>query len=530
MAAREKATVEAELAGIGKFVSDAEKAESAVEKIGTTAGKVGPRLQGALKTVGGAVAGLLSDGLRAAGVLQTLSLANAVEDAKRLDLATAKLGQSAGVSGTILKSNFDAIEKRTLTSSVAMADFSRALGRATYDSRFAADSVGSLGDEALAVGRDLGDELPIAVALRDLGVNASGVTSELGRLRDIAERVDTIGGPTALKDTFAALGPLLSGVSTQTDEARAKLEALIGVLGKGLKPQQATAVGAAALSQVRARALDIERATGRRVLDDQGNLIDPTRALADIKRIAERRFGKNKEAQRRALISDFGQELGLSIYRTDFGDVDKLAKEAQDRGKTGKEAEQFRKSKEGQRIDAQLKKDQELRGAGEKLLGIHDTLVGNLGVGGALAVELGGGQLALSGAKALGGKALAAAGAGTAATVGAVTASFALPAAAVLSDIGQDREALGKRYRDEHANVLGAEIAQAAIQRGDLTPVIGRAHGDEKVIEATLAVLNAKFDQLNATLQGQANAFAEAVGRKPLKVQMPFDPNAPKGQ
>ena len=186
---------------------------------------------------------------------------------------------------------------------------------------------------ALAVGRDLGDELPLAAALRDMGVTAERLPAELGRIRDMAEQVATVGGHVALKDQLAALQPLLSGVATESDAARSRLEALVAVLGKGLKPEQAKQVGAAALQQIRARALDIERATGRRVIDDQGQLVDPTRSLADLKRLADKRFGNNQAAKRRALISDFGQDLGLAIMRTDFNEVDRVAK-ASDRGKT----------------------------------------------------------------------------------------------------------------------------------------------------------------------------------------------------
>lgn len=158
--------------------------------VSTAGGKLG----GALRTVGGALSEVISGGLKAAGVFQTISLANAVEDVKRLDLATAKLGQSAGVSGTLLRDGFDKVEKKTLTSSVAMADLSRQLGRVTYDGKFAAGSIATLGDEALAVGRDLGDELPLAAALRDMGVTAERLPAELGRIRDMAEQVATVGG------------------------------------------------------------------------------------------------------------------------------------------------------------------------------------------------------------------------------------------------------------------------------------------------------------------------------------------------
>ena len=548
--ATEKAVLPVELVGGAAVEQGLSRIDKAFSKIGSA---IASNAVPALKSVGGAIGGLLSDGLRAAGVLQTISLTNAVEDAKRLDLATAKLGQSAGVSGSILKSNFDAVEKKTLTSSVAMAEFSRSLGRATYDGKFAADSVAALGEEALAVGRDLGDELPIAVALRGLGVEAKSLPAELGRIRDMAEQVSTIGGPIALKDTLAALGPELARVSAQTPEARAKLEALVAVLGKGLKPEQAKAVGAAALSTIRSRALDIERVTGKRVLDDNNELIDPTETLKNLKRLADRKYGKkNTEAKRRALMTEFQPDLGLAIYRTDFSEVDKVAASAQNRGKTEAEAERFRQEKEGKRIAAGLAKDQAMRGAGSGLAGVHDTLVDTLGVTGAMGAELIGGHVALAGAKYLGGKVLAsaagsAAGGTTAAsgtgllsaaigtTAGAVAgfglagAAASIPQLALMAQYGEDRGTMGKRYISERAQLLGKDIAAAAVVQGDVTKVWGRAGGDKDIQAATMEALLAKFDQLNATLQGQAQAYAEAMGRKVLKVAMPADPNAPKG-
>ena len=325
----EKARIEAELVGGAQVVGEANKIDAALGKVE----KKTSFLKGAAKEVGGSLHGMASAALQAAGIMQVINLGKAIEDVKHLDLATAKLGQSAGVSGTQLKEGFNKAEKKTLTSAVAMADLSRQLGRVTYDGKFAADSIGTLGDEALAVGRDLGDELPLAAALRDMGVTAKRLPAELGRIRDMAEQVATVGGHVALKDQIAALQPLLSGVATESDAARSRLEALVAVLGKGLKPEQAKQVGAAALQMIRSRALDIERATGRRVIDDQGQLVDPTRSLADLKRLADKRFGNNQAAKRRALISDFGLDLGLAIMRTDFNEVDRVAK-ASDRGKT----------------------------------------------------------------------------------------------------------------------------------------------------------------------------------------------------
>lgn len=535
----EKARIEAELVGGAQVVGEANKIDAALGKVE----KKSSLLKSTAKEVGGAFLGMASTALQAAGVMQTISLANAIEDVKKLDLATAKLGQTAGISGTQLKEGFDRAEKKTLTSAVVMADLARQLGRVTYDGRFATESIAALGDEALAVGRDLGDELPLAAALRDMGVTAERLPAELGRIRDMAEQVSTVGGHVALKDQFAALQPLLSGVATESDQARARLEALVAVLGKGLKPEQAKQVGAAALQQIRSRALDIERATGRRVIDDKGQLVDPTQSLADLKRLADKRFGNNQEAKRRALMSDFGQDLGLAIMRTDFSQVDRVAK-ASDRGKTAAEAETVRLSKEGMRLDTQLTKDRALRGAGSQVLDANDALINKLGPWGAMAVGGVGSRLALWGAKLLGGKLIgagasglaageAAAGtAGTAAGALAVPAALGLGAAAVglgtYYAAGENQKVEAQRAQDRSmASLQGFDNVEAMKFHRSRMDLDVAAPTDEQA--AITEALLKQMVQLNVTLQNQPVAFAEAMGRKTIKVAQAPDPNASRG-
>lgn len=531
----EKARIEAELVGGAQVVGEANKIDAALGKVE----KKSSLLKSTAKEVGGAFLGMASTALQAAGVMQTISLANAIEDVKKLDLATAKLGQSAGVSGTQLKEGFDRAEKKTLTSAVVMADLARQLGRVTYDGRFATESIAALGDEALAVGRDLGDELPLAAALRDMGVTAERLPAELGRIRDMADQVATVGGHVALKDQLAALQPLLSGVATESDQARARLEALVAVLGKGLKPEQAKQVGAAALQQIRARALDIERATGRRVIDNKGQLVDPTQSLADLKRLADRRFGNNQEAKRRALMADFGQDLGLAIMRTDFNEVDRVAK-ASDRGKTAAEAEKARLSKEGMRLDAQLTKDRALRGAGSQVLEANDALINKLGPWGAMAVGGVGSRLALWGAGQLGGKLLGGgatavageAAAGTAAGALAVPAALGLGAAAVglgtYYAAGENQKVEAQRAQDRAtAAMQGFDNVEAMKFHRSRMDLDVAAPTDEQA--AITEALLKQMVQLNMTLQNQPVAFAEAMGRKTLKVAQAPDPNAPRG-
>jgi hypothetical protein len=486
--------------------------------------------------------------LKAASALQGLSIANAIGDAKALDLATAKLGQSAGVSGARLQASFDLAEKKTLASSMAMTEFSRALGRASYDGKFAVGSISALADEALAVGRDLGDELPLGLAMQRLGVTTEALPGELGRVRDMAERLGTVGGPAALRDTLAALSPQLDNVATASDESRAKLEALVAVMGKGLKPGQAQAVASGALSLVQSRALDIERLTGKRVLNDKGEVTDPTAALAEVQRLGRKKFAGNKEAERRAAISEFGPVLGSMIVNTDFGQVDRLASSAKDRGKTAAEAEDYRNTPEGRRQAAELAKQQALRGAGSPILGVFDTLTEKLGPTGSLiATYLGGKGLERAGSALLnsgggsGGGLAPGAGGGLATGLGTlVTSGLGISAAlgvgslalqgGVLNEIGQDRDSMGQDWRRSHAQTLGSELAQQAIQRGDLSTAVSRAGGDKDVIAAMLTTLEGSLEKLPAAMAQQVAAgIAAELHRAPLKVSVPKNPNEKKG-
>ena len=543
--ASEKASVQISLDGADAVVSDARKAENAINSIGSGAVRAG-------KAVAGSMAGAVGSAMQLAAAATAINFGKGMADAKQLDLTVARLARTAGTTGDALKAGFEKAERSTLTSSLALADFSKALGRTTYDGKYAAGSVAALGDHALALGRELGDELPLAVALHGIGVEAEKLPAELGRIRDMADRLGTVGGAAALGDTLAALGPQLATVATQSDASKAKLEALIATMTKGLRPDQAKQVGGEALSMVKSRALDIERLTGKRVIDDNGQLTDPTEALASIKKIAQKKFGGNQEAMRRALMSEFGSDLGLSIMRTDFNSVGKTAAAAQNTGKTAQEAEAFRQSTEGKRIDAELQRQVAGRAVGGKIQGALDTATDTLGPVGTTAALYGSGKaLGYVGGKLLAGGGTASGGAGTAAGTGAgtslaaglgtvVTSGLGLSAAVgvgslalqggVLSEIGQDRDTMGKDWRSKHAQTLGSELAQQAIQRGDLSGVIGKAGGDKEVIAAMLTTLEGSLDKLPAAMAQQVAAgIAAELKRAPLKAIIPQDPNAPKG-
>ncbi len=542
--ASEKASVQISLDGADAVVSDAKKAEQAINSIGTGAVRAG-------KAVAGSMLGAVGSAMQLAAAATAINFGKGMADAKTLDLTVARLARTAGTSGDALKGSFEKAERSTLTSSLALADFSKALGRTTYDGKYAAGSVAALGDHALALGRELGDELPLAVALHGIGVEAEKLPAELGRIRDMADRLGTVGGAAALGDTLAALGPQLATVATQSDASKAKLESLIATMTKGLRPEQAKQVGGEALAMVKSRALDIERLTGKRVIDDNGQLTDPTEALSSIKKIATKRFGGNQEKMRRALMSEFGSDLGLSIMRTDFNSVGKTAATAKDSGKTAQEAAAFRDSTEGKRIDAELQRQAAGRAVGGKLQGALDSATDTLGPVGTTAALYGGGKaLGYVGGKLLAGGGTSggvgtgvgtgvgsslATGAGTLVTSGlGLSAGLAVGSLAlqggVLNEIGQDRDEMGADWRKKHAQTLGSELAQQAIQRGDLMPVIGKAGGDKEVIAAMLTTLEGSLDKLpSAMAQQVAAGIAAELKRAPLKAIVPQDPNAPKG-
>lgn len=543
--ASEKASVQISLDGADAVVSDAKKAEQAINSIGSGAVRAG-------KAVAGSMLGAVGSAMQLAAAATAINFGKGMADAKALDLTVARLARTAGTSGDALKGSFEKAERSTLTSSLALADFSKALGRTTYDGKYAAGSVAALGDHALALGRELGDELPLAAALHGIGVEAEKLPAELGRIRDMADRLGTVGGAAALGDTLAALGPQLATVATQSDASRAKLEALIATMTKGLRPEQAKQVGGEALAMVKSRALDIERLTGKKVISDDGQLTDPTEALASIKKIAQKKFGGNQEAMRRALMSEFGSDLGLSIMRTDFNSVGKTAATAKDSGKTAQEAAAFRDSTEGKRIDAELQRQNVARAAGGKVQGAIDSVTDTLGpVGGTAAIYGGGKALSYLGGKLLAGGGTSGGGVGTGAGAGVgsslaagagtlVTSGLGLSAGlavgslalqgGVLAEIGQDRDEMGADWRKKHAQTLGGELAQQAIQRGDLMPVIGKAGGDKEVIAAMLTTLEGSLDKLpSAMAQQVAAGIAAELKRAPLKAIVPQDPNAPKG-
>lgn len=525
MSVNEQARVTAKLEGVDQVAAGADKIGNSLEKAGQKAqSKVG----GALKSIATGLGSVVQTGLTAAGVLGALNVANAVSDVRRLDEQTARLGRTAHVSADALKMGFDAAERRTLTSSMAMADFAKNLGRATLNSRGAIEAVGGLGDEALATGQDLNDQLDLGKVLMS-GLGATGdLSDELGRLRHQAESLGLAGGPQALKDTLVAIGPALQTVAITSDAARAKLEALVAVSSKGLRPEQQKAVAGGMLGFLKGQATAIRRSSGVDVLDEYGQLKDPTAALALYKSMADRKFGKNERAKKEAIINQAGEDVGRAILRTDIGEVQRTAALGNE-GKTAAEAEAARQSKTGKRTAAELAKDQARRGLGEKFLGAQDALVGAVGVPAATVIEGGGGALALKGAIGAGKLAAGTLGAGGAALAAGV-GGVMLGQVAVASSLGQDRDEMGADWRKEHAPTIGRELAQRVISKGEFTDEVFQSAAKDGAVVELLKALNARQAELNETLRTQVTAGLAAELRKnPIQARIVASPNQSQG-
>lgn len=563
-----RAEIEARLTNLEGVLAGLRQVGKTTEEVATK----GTKVSSAFQSAGGVLSGLARSAITVAGVFQAIDLSRATDQFKQLDMTATRFAQASGQGLTDLKSKFAAIEAKTLTSAPALANMAQQLGRATYDGKAAAGAMEDLADYAQATGQQLSDMGGSFLSLNQgLGVTQR-FGDELGRIRDIAAQVGTKGGHVALVDTLTALNPQLAQVNTETDQARAKLEALVGVLGKGLKPQQAQQVAGGVLSMLKEKAFDIERATGKQVIDRRtGQLIDPTQTLRELQALRARQGGSQQVKEARA-VNTYGWDIGMALMRTDFSQVDKIAaastkQKGLQAGATAEEAARFRQTEAAKREAERLALEQKNRDlGGGTITSFQDWIHGALGptgmfaastaatVGGAVGGTIGMQKLA-AGARSLfslgasgaetGAGAAAAEGAGAGASSSALgnLGAFLMSGAGLmsgaflgagamqvktLSEIGEDRDTMGARWRAEHASVQGRELAAQAMRAGDLAGVIGKAGGDKETIVAMLQVLESRFAQLDETLRTQVAAgIAAELHRAPIVVRTPQDPNKP---
>ena len=545
----------------------------------TEAGKIRQAMSGAaaatgtaFKTAGGEIKNLLGgigrDALSAATSLNRVNFDSAIASAVEYKRTTAELAQASGRDVGVVRAQLEYLSNATGEGEQALQRYVKAVGDVTYSYAGAADAAKALGDEALASGRSIEEYKALGHALAEMGADGQDAEKVLANIRAQAQGLGTIGGPKALQDQLASLGDTVQQVDLDTDEAKRKFTALLGVLGAGQRPEQARRTQASVLSTLTGRAREVSRTVGYDILDEQGRVKDPTKVIADLKRDVAAR-GLSQKQQRQAFRDLFGNVEGSQVFNADIGG--QVAKVAALAPKSAAEdAAKVRASEEFKRREAENRAERGKRELGEKAAP-WQTRISNLiaehPVAGTLAATYGGsvgksllgaGWNALfgggGGAAAGGGSgAGAAAGGGGSAATGAnlaLAAEAAAPAAAgigiaalqlkAITSLKVDpeeykREALGGGFGAYGGDTgLRAGRARALIRAAERSggslegfesqagkPLLAAAEADP-ALKSVLSQLREGSAQIDAkTLPKEiAAALVEALRGSPLQIQV----------
>ena len=416
----ERAVISASLDGARQVVAEAHKiagAMKAAEKDAQATAKAADRVGDSASGVRGlgtevdalrskvspqALLGGVIGGFVASGLSQVMSMVSAAADkAQSFGDTTSRTARRAGLDLGALRSTVTKNEIATLQGADAQLDYVNALQKTTYNGKGAQASLRSVGMAALASGRDLQEMVPVTAALQDIGIK-SDVGDQLARLGDLAQRLKTIGGPTALQDTLAALRPALQQVGVEGARAQGELLGFVAVLGQGRKAGQAAQVASGAIGFMKSNAVQIEYSLhqagllkkGQHVLNAQGNVADPLETVKALQALADRKYGKgDSQGKYNAVIGQYGPDLGAAMLErnlvpkakeavaptyggsvitlTPGGEYDDVKRVAPTQAEL--EAEAFKRTREGRRESRDAVVNQVQRSFGETALGFRDA-------------------------------------------------------------------------------------------------------------------------------------------------------------
>lgn len=343
------------------------KARTLQERFANTGKSIASTLEDAFASVGRSFASVITASNR-------LDLATAVAGAERFDRTITRMATGAGRSLDAMTDRMQAIGDRTGLSDNAAAQWARSIAAVTYDLDGATKSAGALGDEALATGREFDEMNGLYVALQKAVPPGRDVGDVLKTIRAQAETLGTIGGPRAFEDQIRSLDGALSHLSSKADVG--KFTALMGTLGKGLRPEQAQRVQQRVSGALESQAVDISRTVGYDILDEQGHVKDPTKVLGDLQK-RMKKTGLSKQQQLYAWQRWLGPEAGTIMAHADLSQVPKVQAEAQaQRAKDDAEAHSraaaYRRSPAGQREARAREAEREQQAMGAGLLGLRD--------------------------------------------------------------------------------------------------------------------------------------------------------------
>ncbi len=316
-------------------------------------------------------------------LIPKMNFAKSVDQVKYLDATAQRMAQTFGAAGDDVKKRFMDIEKATGVSASTVAQLASTLGDVTYDAAGSADAIEGLVKATKAWGADTNKALMWGETLRNNLGYVGDTTAALGKVEDIANRLGMVGGPTALLDTLSALGPQLGEISTESEEARTRLIALVAAAGKGLSPARAREAASMALGEVQSHSQDIERLLGRKITDDKtGKIVDPLAVLRDVQAASKAKWS-DPDTRRRNMQFSFGTKLGDLLGRTDFAEAEATAQGARNQGSLGVAFGDYRRTKVGQREIRDLDTEAAGRDIAEKGLAVSDAAVAGLGAKGA---------------------------------------------------------------------------------------------------------------------------------------------------
>jgi hypothetical protein len=362
------------------------------------------------RTIGGLAAGVAKDLGSASTALARVDPGAAAQKFRDFRKTVTEASVASGRSLDALKSQFADLSNKTLLPDEQVADFSQALGRATYDFNDSRKAVEALRGSGAAAGRSLEEMGGIAETLHNqMGQSLDDIPDALASIEAAAKALGTTGGPAALMDDIQALGGVLSQVSVTGKRSANDLVAVLAALGKGRNVEQAKAIQSALVGRFAAGGEQMRLNLGIKrqdFYDDNGNVRVNAQNVQRLRDFYLKRTGGDVERAKSlaSFSGNLGPQLAAALFRPGLIEDMKRAATAKTEagGSTaGPDAlAKLRASQHGIETARQNQRDREQReNLGSKVNAAQQTVadalpdnallrMGALGIGGGVAGKL----------------------------------------------------------------------------------------------------------------------------------------------
>jgi hypothetical protein len=362
------------------------------------------------RTIGGLAAGIAKDLGSTSTALARVDPGAAAQKFRDFRKTVTEASVASGRSLDALKSQFADLSSKALLPDEQVAEFSQALGRATYDFNDSRKAVEALRGSGLAAGRSLEEMGGIAETLHNqMGQSLDDIPDALASIEASAKALGTTGGPAALMDDIQALGGVLSQVSVTGKRSANDLIGVLAALGKGRNVEQTKAIQSALVGRFASGGEQMRLNLGIKrqdFYDDNGNVRVNAQNVQRLRDFYLKRTGGNVERAKSlaSFSGNLGPQLASALFRPGLIEDMKRAATAKEEagGSTaGPDAlAKLRASQHGVETERQNKRDREQReNVGEKMNAAQQAVagalpensllrMGALGVGGGIASKL----------------------------------------------------------------------------------------------------------------------------------------------